>query len=226
MEKQVNETEGVIKYHLNHQYIALSPTINIDALNAWRSVLFKMKLIGQDDQRYGGLGYGNLSQRIDEADNSFIISGSQTGHLPSLSLADYALVQAFDIEQYSLRSIGLRPPSSETLTHASIYAQRADAQCVIHVHSPVIWSNTIQLGLPNTGENIAYGTLEMAYAFANCLDKIKDKTAAIISMLGHRDGIVVYANSIERASHLLVETQAEAIRISTQTVISQDPNYA
>jgi len=91
----MNESEGVIKYHLSHQNVPLKIQPPIAVLNAWRSVFYKLELIGQAENRYDGYGYGNISQRVvtrhvDE--RCFIITGTQTGGLSLLSIHDYCLV--------------------------------------------------------------------------------------------------------------------------------------
>ena len=158
-------TEGVIKYRCDHDHRALDEIIGKHALadlNAWRTVLLRLGLIGQDAARYQGYGFGNMSLRIDA--RRFIITGTQTGHLPTLRWRDYALVVAADITQHHIRSQGLVKPSSEALTHASVYALDPAISCAIHVHSPDIWRASRDLALPCISPDIAYGSAEMAAA--------------------------------------------------------------
>lgn len=211
----MNDLEGVIKYQLDHRPIALTANININPLNSWRSILYKLQLIGQDPARYQGLGYGNLSQRLDPQGNAFLITGTQTGDLPSLSAADYVMISEACPERNFIASQGLIPPSSEALTHASIY-QHTAAQVVIHVHSPEIWRNSQRLNLACIGAEVAYGTPAMATAVeALCLSAGWTEQG-LFSMLGHEDGIVAFANTLPQAAYSLIEQLAKAISLEQQ----------
>lgn len=74
--------EGVIKFQLDFRQGPPPEAPDLVELDAWRDVLLRHGLIGQDPGRYDGLGFGNLSRRVPgRTDNAFIISGTQTGHL-------------------------------------------------------------------------------------------------------------------------------------------------
>lgn len=207
------EQEGVIKYRLNHRHQNLPENCEITALNSWRTVLHRLGLIGQDDNRYGGLGFGNISQRYHPDDCAFIISASQSGHIEQLTSRQYCLVQQADIRHNQIDSIGLNRPSSEALTHACIYRHNTQAHAVIHSHCPEIWRHTHQLGLAFTAAEIAYGTTEMAQAVADLLALQPQQSAGIFTMLGHKDGIVAFGNNIEDAAWQLIKCFNSAIEI-------------
>lgn len=210
----MNESEGVIKYNLSHQYVPLKIQTSIAALNAWRSVFYKLELIGQVENRYEGYGFGNISQRIVTShvdDRQFIITGTQTGGLSVLSIHDYCLVEHVDLKNNSLESKGKTKPSSEALTHASVYQQNNKITSVIHVHSPDIWRKTKKLNLSYITNNIPYGTPEMADEVACLLQKSPTQKTGIFTMLGHEDGVVAFSNSLEKAACLLIKTYSKAI---------------
>lgn len=214
------ETEGVIKYHVDHLKKDIEQTISLSEINAWRTVLFKLQLIGQQQDRYEGYGYGNISQRLRLASDKttpFIISGTQTGGIQSLSRQHYCQVLEADPSKNSLKSIGLTPPSSEALTHASVYQQDHKIQAVIHVHCPTIWNNTLQLKLPHTTAEVAYGTPEMAKEVARLIQTKQSKQENIFSMLGHEDGIIAFSDSMEKAALLLIKYYSFAIALE-QTI--------
>lgn len=211
----MNDLEGVIKYQLDHKPVAITANININPLNSWRSILYKLQLIGQDPARYQGLGYGNLSQRLEPVNPAFLITGTQTGHLPNLSAADYVMITQANPERNFIASQGLIPPSSEALTHASIY-QHTAAQVVIHVHSPDIWRNSQRLNLACIGADIAYGTPAMAAAVEALCRNHGWTEQGLFSMLGHEDGIVAFANSLSVAAQSLIEQLAMAISLEQQ----------
>ncbi len=211
----MQEQEGVIKFRLEHQNRPIDQTASLSVLNAWRSILFKLGLIGRDPERYGGLGYGNISLKPDLNNNTFIISGTQTGHIEELSREHYCEVWNTDIERYFLQSKGLTKPSSEAITHACVYRQDASIRSVIHIHSPQIWQKTAELALPHTPADAAYGTPEMARAVAELFQSGRLYDKKIFSMLGHQDGIVAFGDSIGDPAWLLINTLSNALRIET-----------
>lgn len=209
----MSELEGVIKYHLNHQHKPLPANINLNQLNAWRSVLHRLRLIGQTPQKYDGLGYGNISQRLELNSSAFVISGTQTGHLAQLTAKDYALIDSASVDQNQINSYGLTAPSSEALTHAGVYQHEASAQAVIHVHSPEIWRNTLALNLPHTKAEIAYGTIEMAQAVNALFSSEQVNQLPLFTMLGHEDGVVAWGATLEQAAVVLIQQLANAIAL-------------
>lgn len=207
----MEKSEGVIKYHLNHQYGNLPSELDIVELNAWRTLFYRLQLIGRIPERYAGLGFGNISCRVVPLASEFLISGTQTGHIPNLARQHYALIQAASPKDNSILSYGLCPPSSEALTHAGVYQQNVNIQAVIHVHCPELWRNTRQLQLPHTAENIAYGTPAMVEAVAALFTAGQLDVKPIFSMLGHEDGIVAFGLSLAKAGTVLITELAKAI---------------
>ena len=57
--------EGVIKYTIEHSAAPPLPASDLAALNAWRKILNQLALIGQDPARYDGIGFGNISCRLE-----------------------------------------------------------------------------------------------------------------------------------------------------------------
>ncbi len=205
----MEKSEGVIKYQLLHQHCPLAADMDIAELNGWRSLLYKLKLIGQLAEKYAGLGFGNISRRLVPGQQKFLISGTQTGHLPKLSLADYALILSASPETNRIESCGLCQPSSESLTHAGIYLQTPTVQAVIHVHSPELWHNTQRLRLPHIAADIPYGTPQMALAVQDLFISGRLDSLQIFSMLGHEDGIVAFGGSLSAAAMQLLTQLAK-----------------
>jgi L-ribulose-5-phosphate 4-epimerase len=207
------DKEGVIKFQLSHQQRALPSELilGIEELSAWHKKLQILGMIGGDDpQRYDGLGFGNLSKRvyIERADiqatkPSFLVTGSQTGQCINLSEQDFAWVNDYSVTTNELQSIGLRKPSSESLTHGVIYNLCASVQYVFHVHSPAIWHGYTQLGLPMTDPNIAYGTQEMAKAIASLIIEEKLNKFGVLAMGGHTDGVIAFGESAQMVGEAL-----------------------
>lgn len=176
-------------------------------------MFYKLELIGQVNKRYDGYGFGNISQRIVSNDMQFIITSTQTGGLNLLSIQNYCLVKQVDLKNNSLESIGESKPSSEALTHASVYKQNKNIKSVIHVHSPDIWNKTKKLKLSFIADNIPYGTPEMADEVTRLLQKSYPQPTGVFSMLGHEDGVVAYSDSLEKAACLLIKIYSKAIEI-------------
>ncbi len=207
----MSSQEGVIKYQLEHSFAPLPSTLSIHEINAWRNIMFRLNLIGQQDERYDGYGFGNISQRT--TDDSFIISGTQTGHLEMLEKKHYCLVSHADPEKNHIISTGETKPSSEALTHASVYAQDTHIKAVIHVHCPEIWHKTQLLELPFTPAHIPYGTVEMAKAVSKLFETQIIHQYAVFSLLGHEDGIVACGQSLSQAADILIQKLALALSI-------------
>jgi hypothetical protein len=212
----MTEIEGVIKYNLSHKNIALNKDISISEINAWRTILFKLAFIGQTKERYEGYGFGNISQRIKSSNIEnvqFIISGTQTGNLESLSRHHYCTVLEAKPDKNSLKSAGEIKPSSEALTHATVYQQNDSIQSVIHIHCPEIWNNSDKLKIPCSRSDVKYGTPEMAEEVKRLFHATPLQNTDVFSMLGHGDGIIAFSDSMEKAADLLINLYSKALAI-------------
>lgn len=206
--------EGVIKYHLNHLKQPLTaPPINV--LNSWRRLLKKLDMIGQHPNRYQGYGFGNLSQRLTSSADTFLITGTQTGALSILSPTDYAIVTQANPEKNQLTAEGLVAPSSEALSHGTVYQTLPHIHFVFHVHCPDIWQHSQPLGIPCTAADIAYGTPTMAQALSSLLKDQSVQRQGIISMLGHEDGLISFGETAEQAGWPLIKYYT---RVNTQQI--------
>ena len=211
----MTEIEGVIKYQLAHTQTPINKRKDLLELDAWRTIMHRLQLIGQLPDRYGGLGYGNISQRLDN--EQFIITGTQTGHLAFLSDNDYCIVHKADPFLNRIQSSGVCKPSSEALTHASVYAENPDINYVIHVHCPEIWLNTKILQLPYTSKIIAYGTPEMAAAVQQLIENLPLKQQGIFTMLGHEDGVVAFGKTLRETAEILIACLSQGLVIEQNT---------
>jgi len=204
----MQETEGVIKYQLHHKPATFQATWDIAAINSWRTLLYQLELIGRQESRYQGYGYGNISQRTQG--EQFLISGTQTGGIAELLAENYCLVEVADLMHNTLYSTGPCKPSSEALSHASVYAQDQRIQCVIHAHSPDIWHATEMLQLACTSRDVAYGTPEMAIAIANLIKSRQLQQQAVFTMLGHEDGVIAFGQNFPQAAFMMINTLVSA----------------
>jgi Class II Aldolase and Adducin N-terminal domain len=218
-----HEQEGVIKFDLDFKPAPFPATRDLRTLIAWRAILHRLRLIGQDPLRYGGLGFGNISQKILEfpigADGThpMIISGTQTGAMEWLNATQFCMVTAASIRHNRIVAQGPVKPSSEALTHIAVYRCHPEIRFVMHVHSPEIWRATQILGIPWTAETIAYGTPAMAIAVHDLIQSQGSPPTGIFSMLGHEDGIVSYGITAESAGNALIDTLARALALAQAT---------
>ena len=207
--------EGVIKFDL--QFTKTRPVTGemLSELNAWRRILWQLGLVGQDPERYGGYGFGNVSQRIPPLEapagkRQFIISGTQTGGLETLDAAHYAVIGTYDPETNRVSAEGPVKPSSESLTHGMIYDLDTDIHAILHVHSPHIWQQASALKIPVTDAAVAYGTPEMAQEAGRLFRETDVLHKGIFSMGGHEDGIVTFGTTPGEAGGILLNALAKS----------------
>lgn len=191
--------EGVIKFKFTLKR-APAPEMNqVIALEKWRVLFYRLGLIGE--YPIEKVGYGNLSSRLSK--KSFIITGTQTGHLAHLQAHHYTKVIDCDLKRGQVSAEGLIPPSSESLTHFGIYEANEDVQFVFHVHHGDLWRFLMtEPDVDSIPEDIPYGTTEMAEAASHIL---KHKSTGLIVMKGHEDGILAYGNSAEDTGKIILD---------------------
>lgn len=195
-----NKDEGVIKYSI--EWIETSAYTSFDYSNIEnaRMVMFDKAWIGFDEKY--NVGYGNISEKI--KDKQFIISGTQTGHLNTLSPNEYVRVSRYDIDANSLECIGPIKASSESLTHAAIYEKDPSAKCIVHIHDNNYWLKTLeQKNVPITHKDIPYGTPEMAYEIYRLFEEENLANIKILSMAGHEGGIISFGKTFNEAIEVL-----------------------
>jgi ribulose-5-phosphate 4-epimerase/fuculose-1-phosphate aldolase len=188
--------DGVIKYSIEHQKQDTPLFSGYEQLEALRTRLFTLGLIGEKD----GIGYGNLSMRH-EGSKSFFITATQTGRKQTLAREYYTYISEYDFSHFKVISQGTHKPSSEALSHAMIYAVDERIKTVIHIHSLPLW-NFMQVKnyLATTAE---YGTAEMVEEIAGLYDNIDPMMNNAFVMKGHEEGIITFGQSVEEAELIL-----------------------
>ena len=192
--------EGVIKFKFTLKRAPAPEMTQVIALEKWRALFFKLNLIGE--YPIDKIGYGNLSSRLPNQKKSFIITGSQTGHLAHLQAHHYTKVIDCDLKNGLVSAEGLIPPSSESLTHFAIYEANPAIQYVFHVHHNKLWTYLQTTDCDAIPEDVPYGTLEMADAAQRVMG---EKTSGVIVMKGHEDGIISYGPTAEEAGKNLLD---------------------
>ena len=145
---------------------------------------------------YPGGSYGNLSFRT--ATGSFIITGTCIGMKDTLADDCFVEIHDCNAETKEIVVTGMRPPSSETFMHYTIYQNRKDVQAIFHGHNAQITLNASALGIPETPETVAYGTLELAESVLGILGSNN-----FIVIKEH--GFVAMENTMELAGELAIE---------------------
>ena len=194
--------DGVIKYSLHH---VTAPLIEVDSteLKQWFKVCREYNLLGQDPNRYDGAAYGNISQKLDQG---FIITGTQVSGLDEINDEHLSWVTQVDAANNQVYSEGPIKPSSESMTHSTLYDADSAIKAIIHVHSPELWARD----LPSTSPDIAYGTPEMAEAVAELLKDPKVRDLGCIRMGGHEDGILFFSESMAKTGEKVVQVMEKS----------------
>ncbi len=211
--------EGVIQFQADHRVAALDPQVHgvvAHSLLLWRDRLLRAGLVGRDPNRYGGVGFGNVSGRMPSFRGSpgrrpFLVTGTQTGGRRSLALADLCVVTRYDPECNRVESFGLVRPSSESMTHGVLYDADPAIRFVFHGHSPVIWERARALGLPATEAQTGYGTPAMCREVKQLLRIPEVARGRLIVMGGHQDGVLAFGKTAGEAGRALLDLLSRAL---------------
>lgn len=192
--------EGVIKYQCH--WVDGEPVAGdrITDLMQKRDLMCSLGLIGVYEN---GIGFGNVSQRINNS-NQFIISGTQTAHLLNLKPEYYTVVTDFNIEENSLTCCGPVKASSESLTHAAIYYYRPEIMGIIHIHNFKLWQQ-LMYKVPTSNKNVPYGTPQMAREMFRLFDEENLGVEKILVMAGHEDGVICFGQDLDEPANLLLK---------------------
>lgn len=208
--------EGVIKFAATHQGGALPRSAHevVELLAGWRRILFDLELLGKDRARYQGAAYGNLSARLgpfpgERGARAFAITGTQTSDRRDLLPDDFCVVSAADVKRNHVTSHGPSLPSSESMTHATVYDASPTIRAVFHVHAPAIFE--AHLPLPETAPGVDYGTPEMAQEVARLWRTTSLPETRVFVMRGHTDGVVAFGKSVDEAGGALIAVLARAL---------------
>jgi L-ribulose-5-phosphate 4-epimerase len=193
--------EGVIKYSCQWEEAEPLAFPELEELIGWRDRIFAASLIGLYPN---GIGYGNISLRLN--DSSFVISGTQTGHLSHTDSQHYTLVDSWDIDRNSLHCTGPIKASSESLTHAALYSLDAKIQAIVHGHSAALWQQYMRV-LPTTRASVPYGTPAMAYEMERLFREGDLQQKRCLVMAGHKDGLLAFGETLEQAATTLLALQ-------------------
>ncbi|MGI9308934.1 MAG: class II aldolase/adducin family protein [Gammaproteobacteria bacterium] len=188
--------EGVTKFTHSWHKQSVHFDNSVDDLIHWRHKLFVADLLGHDARH--NVDFGNISIRDNKPDH-FIITGTQTGHHEDFSRDHLSLVTSWSLEDNSLCSEGLVAASSESLSHAALYASSIDVLAVVHTHSTPVWQQ-LKDNIPTTSQTIAYGTPAMAFELQRLLKESDLMQTGTAAMGGHEGGLISIGKNIGEAA--------------------------
>lgn len=199
--KDSNQTrdDGVIKFNFQLKVGPKVEESDFLALEKWRAIFFRMNFIGEYQPE--AIGFGNLSKRTSQ--DSFIITGSQTGKHAQLQREQYCKVIQCEPKKQKVVALGTVPPSSESLTHFAIYSTSPHINFVFHIHHDLFWEKMLNGDYDKTPDGIPYGTTEMAEETAKI---IGNNVSGIFAMAGHEGGIISYGRTAEEAGRIILDT--------------------
>lgn len=196
--------EGYIKYQIEWKKGPAPASAHLGDLLACRNRLHSRRLIGYNAEL--GVGFGNISIR-DGKTERFFISGTQTGHLFPLKADHCTQVTRADIPRNQLQCLGPLKASSESLTHAAVYAANPLIGAVIHVHHLEHWQRLLYQ-LPTTPTEIPYGTPEMAEAVKRLFVETSLAHKGFFVMGGHQEGMIAFGPDVLTAEEELLSVLA------------------
>lgn len=178
-----------------------------DDFNEQRGHLRRLGLIGEEN----GVGYGNISRRDDHYRAGFYITSTQTGNVERLDRSDTTLVVLYCPDSDIAYVIGVKKASSELPSHAAVYYELPEINCVVHVHSKPIWEARERLGLPTTDERIEYGTPAMYHEVRRLVrEDERARKKGAFAMGGHRNGIITFDKDTLGAVSLALKYNMQA----------------
>jgi len=148
---------------------------------------------------YQGRSLGNLSFRLEEKGNAFIITAS--GLALKENLSDDAFVMVYGVSEDrtpTIRTGGSRPPSSESLLHFHVYEKRPEVRSVFHGHSREILKAAESLKLPVTPTAEPFGSMALV---RSVLDILGDHRFVVL----RRHGFLSLGRTLDEAGEQAVE---------------------
>ena len=186
--------EGYIKFNIHWDQSPPLTIPTIEELIFWRQQCYAQQLIGAYDN---GIGFGNISIRKEDT-NGFFISGSATGNERELDINHFAEVLKVDAPNNQLWCKGPIVASSESMSHAIIYASLPWVKAVIHIHDIDMWKNLMHK-VPTTDASAPYGSPEMVESIAQLIQTTNLAERKIFVMEGHEEGVFVFGDGLETA---------------------------
>jgi len=198
--KSATFDDGVVKYSLEFESRKALAKKECKKIEKTRQRLYSLGLIGAYSN---GIGYGNISLRYQDS-NKFLITATQTGEMAHLSPKQYSLVKDVNFGTFTTFATGAAKPSSESITHAAIYALDKNINAVIHVHNEKLWNFMLENDYLSTNDT-PYGTPEMVEDINELYKNIDPLLENAFVMKGHFEGVVTFGKDLKEAETVLYE---------------------
>jgi len=157
---------------------------------------------------YQGRSLGNLSFRLGNRGNAFVITASALALKENLP--DDAFVTVYgvsDNDEHKILAEGGKPPSSESLLHFRVYERRQEIMAVFHGHSRDILKAAELLKLPVTRTAEPHGSAALA--------------ESVVEILGEHDFVILRKHgflSLGRSMNEAGERAVEMLNRSRETL--------
>jgi len=130
---------------------------------------------------YRGSSLGNLSFRLKEDENSFIITASELKMKDNPTEDMFVTVHSFDTIKGIACASGVKNPSSESMLHYVIYSKRKDVGAIFHGHFTPLLLHGEELDIPVTLREEEPGSTALA---DSVLDILGNETFLIMKNHG------------------------------------------
>jgi ribulose-5-phosphate 4-epimerase/fuculose-1-phosphate aldolase len=158
---------------------------------------------------YNERSLGNLSFRIKDKHDSFIITAAALALKDDLTDDSFVTVQSYDPENGIILARGLKEPSSESVLHFSIYRKRKDVNAVFHGHSGRIIYSSDNLALTSTKRFEQYGSIELV---KSVLDVLGDELFLVMK----KHGFLALGKTMEEAGTRAIKVYEKAQALKVQ----------
>lgn len=140
----------------------------------------------------GGISYGNLSSRADG--NNFWMSASGIDKSDMKDVGrDFLYITDYDEENRAMKvsvppHVTPRRASVDAIEHWKIYTAHPDVGAIVHIHA---WMD----GIEATEFNYPCGTIELADAVSDIINRADDPSRAVVGLKNH--GLTITGHSLE-----------------------------
>lgn len=195
--------DGVVKYSLEFKETKPLAKKECKKIERVRERLYALGMIGAYSN---GIGYGNISLRYKNS-NQFLITATQTGELSQLKPKYYSLVKDVNFNTFATSAVGASKPSSESITHAAIYALDKNINAVVHVHNEKLWNFMLENAKGDylCTNDTPYGTPQMVEDINAMYKTINPLSNNAFVMKGHFEGVVTFGKNLKEAEKALYE---------------------
>lgn len=155
-----------LKFKIEYVKKTIPRDARIEELKYWCHTFQSLNLTPLYENR----SLGNLSFRLNDYDDSFIVTASALALKDDLSDDSFVLVHSYDFKRGILYASGMKEPSSESMLHFGVYSRRKDTNAIFHGHSGKILYSADSLNLPTTKQFEDYGSSELVESVFDVLD--------------------------------------------------------